>query len=130
MVRQVTPKVVKKPVSKTDIFKGKYFYLDKKQRRDELAMKNIVQKISENGGNPIEVLPPTNKTVYVILADSEENPQLLKDLTSSGSHVELIPMSTRWIDHCIKKNEFFHHKTSADHNFFIFKPLSFPTPLK
>ena len=52
--------------------------MDKKQRKDELAMKNIVQKISENGGNPLEILPPTNKVIYVVLADSEENPQILR----------------------------------------------------
>ena len=51
--REVIPKVVRKHTQKTDIFKGKYFYLDKKQRKDELSMKNIVQKISENGGNPL-----------------------------------------------------------------------------
>ena len=56
---------------KSDQFSKLSDYLDKKQRRDELAMKNMVQKITENGGNPLEILPPTNKTIFVILADSE-----------------------------------------------------------
>ena len=93
-------------------------------------MKNMVQKILENGGNPLEVFPPTNKTVFVILADSEGNPKILEELAHQAGNVELIPMSTRWIEHCIKRGEFIPPKIAVDNNFFTFKPFSFDTPIK
>lgn len=60
------------------------------------------------------------------MKDSESNSEIIQNFLKKNNKVEIIPVSTRWIDYCVKKGQFIEHDTE---DILIFKPFSFTTPI-
>ena len=78
-------------------------------------------KINENGGTVYES-PYKKRKNYLVLKDSPKNEEIITHYKKKYIKVEIIPVSIRWINFCVKKNDFIPHNAEG---YLIFKPFEF-----